>query len=115
MDALAEVVLGWRNLDMCQTPEEARQFGYLASLAKGAACDRDKRLQALAKRCREVAAFASSPKESPRGVVDPVQASWGAPWHMDASKLRRELPLHVMKKTSSTHSFNCNLLISVEN
>jgi hypothetical protein len=105
MDALAEVVLGRRDLNLCQTLEDARQFGYLATLAKGAEYDRDKRLKALYERCRDVVAQASLPVESYVEAVDPVQASWGAPWHMDASKLRRELPLHVMKKQRASGSY----------
>lgn len=98
MDVLAEVVLGLQPLDPNQLPEDARQLGYLASLAKGGAYDTGKRLLTFVKMCRDFVSASAVSSESARKPVDAVQGSWGAAWHMDASKLRRELPLHVMKK-----------------
>jgi hypothetical protein len=98
MDVLSDVVLGLQPLDPDQLVEDARQLGYMASLAKGIVYDKSKRLLALEKMCRGMVSSSVAKAESVCKPVDAVQGAWGAAWHMDASKLRRELPLHVMKK-----------------
>ena len=104
MDVLADVVLGLIPLNPSQLPEDPRQLGYLATLAKGATYDTSNRLLALAKMCRDSVSSSEVGTESARNTVDMVHRSWGAAWHMDASKLRRELPLHVVKKQRSMSS-----------
>jgi len=101
MDVLSDVVLGLRPFDPTQLPEDARQLGYLASLAKCGSYDTGKRLLAFSKVCRDVVSLSNVRTESGQKPVDAVQGSWGAAWHMDASKLRSELPLHVLKKLRS--------------
>lgn len=93
MKVLADVVLGV-GVDKV-SEEEARQLGYLASLAGNITVDTAGNLKAFALKCRSLAGL---PESSRDGARDHIQKSWGASWHMDAAKLRRELPLHVLKR-----------------
>ena len=94
LDILAEVVVngGGYADEMGESP---RQLGYLAALVKGAPCDPHNRLDAFSRACLQLVSKEPVVETAAR---DDVQRRWGAPWHMDAAKLRRELPLHVQRK-----------------
>lgn len=95
LETLAGVVLGLHHPDVDANPDAARLLGYAASLVKGG----DKRLTVFTKHCRSVVTLLPVADVE---AVDAVQRSWGARHHLDASKLRRELPLHVKRKQRST-------------
>ena len=71
-----------------------RQLGYACELARGRVEYPDGNLGRVARFCRARLEGTAAPAGRFR---DPVQASWGALWHVDAGKLRTELPLHLMK------------------
>lgn len=96
IDILADIILGSYKLHDIQTFEQASQLGYLATLAKGIECDNNNQLRACIKHCRAI--VERDQIECDKKFTDQVQASWGAKWHVDATKIRRELPLRVMKK-----------------
>jgi len=97
MKLLSEIITGRRPIDPKKIPMNRRQLGYLASLAKCGSYDPRNKLLELEKRCRPVLKKAGPPQRAAHRPVDIAQSKWNAPWHMDASKLRRELPLHVMR------------------
>jgi hypothetical protein len=74
--------------------DDLRQLGYAAQLARGSVADPDRHLLEVVRFCRKAVAGESVPHVSAR---DRLQAEWGAPWHVDAGKLRTELPLHLSR------------------
>ena len=71
-----------------------RQLGYAAFLVRGCLDDPEDNLGA-AIRMAAKRLDGKSPRAS--GFTDPVQARWGAPFHLDAAKLRLETPLYLME------------------
>lgn len=94
MELLAKVAAGRHMPDGREDEASLRQLGYACELARGRVEDPDGNLGRAARFCRERLEGTAVPAGRFR---DPVQASWGAPWHVDAGKLRTELPLHLMK------------------
>ena len=88
MRVLARVVDGGGDAAMADSGLPLRQLGYAAALVEGCLDDPKGHLRALIRKA------SSSPAghEPASGYVDPVQARWQAPWHMDARKLRLETP-----------------------
>jgi len=101
MELLAKVAAGRHMPDGREDEASLRQLGYACDLARGRVEDPDGNLGRVVRFCRE----RLEGKAAPAGRFrDPVQASWGAPWHVDARKLRTELPLHLMKLRRETGS-----------
>ena len=94
MRLLARIATGDRGVMQAQDEPGLRQLGYAASLVRGHVNDPGDNLGAAVR-------LASRALEGKKAVAtsfrDPVQAKWGAPRHLDAAKLRRETPLHVLK------------------
>ena len=77
-----------------QDESSLRQLGYAASLVQGCLDDPQDNLG----KAIRMAAAALEGRDRPNGDFrDPVQAGWGARWHLDAAKLRLETPLHLME------------------
>lgn len=93
MKILADVVAGDFGVPEAMQADDLRQLGYAAQVVRGSVDDPEKRLTHLVKLCR--AAVAEAPMVEIVDARDTVQAQWGAPWHVDARKFRRELPLHL--------------------
>ena len=74
-----------------QDESSLRQLGYAASLVQGCLDDPQDN---LGKAIRIAAAALEGRDRSNGDFRDPVQAGWGARWHLDAAKLRLETPLH---------------------
>lgn len=92
---LAGVVCDGDGLTGAETSEDLRQLGYAAHLARGRVDDPDNHLGRIVKACQS----ALQGQEPPVGHYrDGAQALWGAAWHLDATKLRTELPLHIRKR-----------------
>ncbi len=101
MELLAKVAAGRHMPDGLEDEASLRQLGYACELARGRVEDPDGNLGRVARFCRE----RLEGKAVPTGRFrDPVQAGWGALWHVDAGKLRTELPLHLMKLRRETGS-----------
>lgn len=96
MSLLADVACGRHDPEDFKGEDVLRQLGYSASLARGRVTDPDDRLGRAVRFC---SAKLSSKPVPDLAYRDPVQARWGAKWHMDPVKLRKELPLHMMKLT----------------
>ena len=94
MELLAKVADGRHVPDGREDEASLRQLGYACELARGRVEDPDGNLGRVARFCRARLEGTTAPAGRFR---DPVQASWGALWHVDAGKLRTELPLHLMK------------------
>ena len=94
MRVLARVVTGDFVLPVNPRVDHLRQLGYAAQLARGRVADPDQNLLEVVRVCRSRLTGLPVPEVSAR---DSVQAAWGAPWHLDAAKLRTELPQHVSK------------------
>ncbi len=94
MELLARVAAGRHMPDGREDEASLRQLGYACELARGRVEDPDGNLGRVARFCRARLEGTTAPAGRFR---DPVQASWGALWHVDAGKLRTELPLHLMK------------------
>lgn len=94
MELLAKVAAGRHMPDSREDEASLRQLGYACELARGRVEDPDGNLGRVARFCRERLKGTTAP---PGRFRDPVQESWGAGWHVDAGKLRTELPLHLMK------------------
>jgi len=101
MELLAKVAAGRYMPDGREDEASLRQLGYACDLARGRVEDPDGNLGRVARFCRERLEGTAVPAGRFR---DPVQASWGALWHLDAGKLRTELPLHLMKLRRETGS-----------
>ncbi|MDE0406254.1 MAG: hypothetical protein OXN81_00190 [Alphaproteobacteria bacterium] len=101
MELLAKVAAGRYMPDGREDEASLRQLGYACELARGRVEDPDGNLGRAARFCRERLEGTAAPAGRFR---DPVQASWGAPWYVDARKLRTELPLHLMKLRRETGS-----------
>lgn len=95
MSLLADVACGRQNPDDLEGVDLLRQLGYSASLAKGRVSDPSGNLDRTVRLCRSKLEGMPTPVKKYR---DRVQERWGAEWHMDPVKLRKELPLHVMKR-----------------
>lgn len=95
MRLVAEVVAGSYVLSPTCHPDDLRQLGYVAHLAKGRVEDPHGRLRHFVKRCRTL--LADAPAVDTSHMRDPAQREWGAAWSFDAGRLRTELPLHVKK------------------
>ena len=101
MELLAKVAAGRHVPDGREDEASLRQLGYACELARGRVEDPDGNLGRVARFCRERLEGMAVPAGRFR---DPVQAGWGALWHLDAGKLRTELPLHLMKLRRETGS-----------
>ena len=101
MALLARIAAGRHMPDGREDEAFLRQLGYACDLARGRVEDPDGNLGRIARFCRERLEGTTVP---PGRFRDPVQASWGALWHVDAGKLRTELPLHLMKLHRETRS-----------
>lgn len=101
MEFLAKVAAGRHMPDGREDEASLRQLGYACELARGRVEDPDGNLGRAARFCRERLEGTAVPTGRFR---DRVQASWGARWHVDAGKLRTELPLHLMKLRRETGS-----------
>jgi hypothetical protein len=95
MEALARVVVSGFVPAGSTSVDELRQLGYAAQLARGSVADPDGHLAGFVKFCRQAVAAAPAPEMPP--ARDGVQHAWGAPFHVDARKLRAELPLHISR------------------
>lgn len=73
---------------------ELRQLGYSAFVARGRVDDPQDNLRQVVKYCRNHLASKPAPEGTYR---DQFQRVWGAEWHLDAGKVKVELPLHVLK------------------
>lgn len=93
MRLLARIVHG----ESTAVPEDdecsLRQLGYAAFLVQGYLDDLGNNLGAA---IRKAAARLDGKTPGTSGFNDPVQAKWGAPWHLDAAKFRLETPLYLM-------------------
>lgn len=94
MSLLADVACGLFEPKGNESEADLRQLGYSAYLARGRVRDPEDRLGSLVRTCREILSGSPVPEGQYR---DPIQARWGAPWHLDAAKLKTELPLHLMR------------------
>ncbi len=92
MRSLARTAAGDGDAVLAEHALPLRQLGYAATLVEGYVDDPQDRLGAL---IRKASGAPPSGEEPDGGYVDPVQARWRAPWHMDARKLRLETPLHL--------------------
>lgn len=95
MDALSDVLTGRLDRVALEDEAELRQLGYAATLVKGSVKDDLGRLRRLLAVCKDALADRPLPDVSPR---DAVQRRWGARFHLDARKLKHELPLHLQRK-----------------
>ena len=94
MRLLARIAYGETDA-MPQDDENAlRQLGYAASLVQGYLDDPENNLGAA---IRMAADSLDGKTPGTSGFSDPVQAKWGAPWHLDAAKLRLETPLYLVE------------------
>ena len=94
MQLLARIATGDRSVMRAQDERGLRQLGYAASLVHGHVDDPDDNLGAAV--CL-AAGKLKGKTSAATSFRDPVQAKWGAPRHLDAAKLRRETPLHLLK------------------
>lgn len=92
MAIIARVIAGCEVLRGTESTEELRQLGYAAHLASDLVEEGRKPLRALASYCWTI--VCSVPR-GPFTYRDIVQARWGARYHLEAGKLRTELPIHV--------------------
>ncbi|NPD17728.1 hypothetical protein HOY34_21345 [Xinfangfangia sp. D13-10-4-6] len=97
MDVLSDVLLGRVSFGDLSSKVDLRLVGYAAALVKTTVSDPTGVLSRLMTYCREKLHEMAGAAVS---YVDQVQLSWRSPWHLDASKLRRELPLHLMRKSA---------------
>jgi len=93
MKTLANALVGDFSLPHSAPLDDLRQLGYAAQVARGSVDDPEDRLTCLVKFCR--AAVSNAPVADVVHAHDANQARWGAAWHVDVSKFRTELPLHV--------------------
>lgn len=101
MDALSDVLAGRYDRVPLQDEADLRQLGYAATLVKGSVNDDLGRLKSLLALCRNTLADRPLPEVTPR---DAVQRRWGARFHLDARKLKHELPLHLNRKLAAEQS-----------
>ncbi len=101
MELLAKVAAGRHMPDGREDEASLRQLGYACDLARGRVEDPDGNLGRVARFCRKRLEGTAAPAGRFR---DPVQASWGALWHVDVGKLRTELPLHLVKRRREARS-----------
>lgn len=101
MKALADVIAGHARPANGRAEAELRLLGYAASLVKGSVRDEAGRLGVFLSACRRELEGLPEPAVSPR---DPVQRRWGAAFHLDARKLKHELPLHLMRSSAPKDS-----------
>lgn len=76
-----------------------RQLGCAASLVQ---CYLDDPRDNLGEAIRLATASLEGKDRPDMEYRDPVQAKWGARWHLDAAKLRRETPLHLIQLRRSS-------------
>lgn len=97
MQWLARIAAGDPSVMDGQEESGMRQMGHAASPVRGRVDDLQDSLGAAVR-------FASRKLEGKKSAVesfrDPVQAKWGASRHLDAAKLRLEIPLHLLKLRS---------------
>ena len=93
MRLLARIAHGEADA-MPQDGSSLRQLGYAASLVQGYLDDPENN---LGEAIRMAAERLDGKKPRASGFTDPVQAKWGAPWHLDAAKLRLETPLYLLE------------------
>lgn len=98
MSFLADFVCDLKMLSDLDHYTDLRQLGYSASLARGAVKGANGKLDMLVSFCQEN----MGPTSARMDFRDKIQERWAAPWHMDAVKLRKELPLHVMRRMRSS-------------
>ena len=94
MQLLARIADGGLAVVKAQDESSLRQLGYAASLVHGHVDDPEDHLGAAIRLAETALEGRVAPAASFR---DPDQARWGAPRHLDAAKLRRETPLHLLK------------------
>lgn len=97
MRTLAGVLRGEASVESVADMAEFRLMGYAASLARGSVNDPGDRLKKLLSVCRKRAQDSDAHVTAAR---DAVQAKWGSPWHFDAQKIRKELPLYVQRRVA---------------
>ena len=94
MQLLARIAHG-ESAVMPQNDEcSLRQLGYAASLVQGYLDDPENN---FGEAIRMAAARLDGKNLRASGFNDPIQAKWGAPWHLDAARLRLETPLYLME------------------
>ncbi len=94
MHLLARVAAGDIALMSLQDEGSLRQLGYAASLVEGYVDDPQDNLGEAIRLATEELEGRTATVSSFR---DPVQARWGAQWHLDAAKLRLETPLQLLE------------------
>lgn len=92
MSLLARIVLGEDPEIEALMPDEVRQLGYAAHLARGRVTDPEDNLGRFSRACLLRVRDLPKPDQAYR---DPVQARWGAAHGLDPRKLRTEMPLHL--------------------
>ena len=94
MQLLARIAAGDIAAMSLQDESSLRQLAYAASLVEGYVDDPQDNLGSA---IRLVIEELEGRNATVCSFRDPVQARWGAPWYLDAAKLRLETPLHLLE------------------
>ena len=99
--ALAAIACGRLTAAEVERDDELRQLGYLAALGRGRlhAAELEAAVDGFARAAH--AALSGKAAPAPARPIDRLQAHWRAPYGLERSKLRAELPAYVRAERRS--------------